>query len=63
MNARMVGTSTANTNRAALSRPIVGAERYRSSFDNARRLPELVLELETTTMSLVDREQGWEPGP
>lgn len=38
-------------------------ERYRPWFDNARRLRELVSELETTTMHLVEREEGWEPRP
>ncbi len=38
-------------------------ERYRPWFDNARRLREIVSELETMTLHLVEREEGWETAP
>lgn len=36
-------------------------ERYQAWFDNARRLRELVSELEELSLRIVERSEGWEP--
>lgn len=36
-------------------------ERYQEWFDNARRLRELVWELEELSLRIIERSEGWEP--
>lgn len=38
-------------------------ERYRPWFDNARRLREIVAELDALCLRVVERAEGWEPKP
>ena len=38
------------------------AERYRSWFDNSRRMRELVRELQTLSVQVVSDAEGWEEG-
>ena len=38
-------------------------DRYQSGFDNARRLRELIAELETLSLRAAEQAEGWAPQP
>ncbi len=55
---RKVGTKTVTRNLSAAQ-----AERYRSWFDNTRRLRQLVDELEALSIQVVAEAEGWTDTP